>query len=137
MPADEYRHAEAEDVESLRWFEDGYVEGRYAAEVNLEIDRDEMFDAYQEGTLGEIAQEIREHQTQMAGDLSYEVDRPGGPTEDEYESWENGFYQGFHDGVAGEANSVRILPPDPLPPDPAYQRRALAGVRVKPHVRHP
>lgn len=86
-----------------RWYIDGFEEGRFAAQVNLETPegRDELRDALEEDRLGEIAGEIRDHQVQMAGDISYDVDRPGGPTEAQYEKWEEGFYDGFEAEVRG------------------------------------
>ena len=92
-----------------RWYLDGYEEGKFAAIVNLETStRAEMFQALHDDRLGEIAGQVRDHQVQMAGDISYDVGRPLGPTERQYESWESGFYDGFADRVKHEF-PVRVV----------------------------
>lgn len=57
--------------------------------------REELRQALAEDRLGEIAGQVREHQVQMAGDISYDVGRPGGPTSVQMDRWEEGFYAGF------------------------------------------
>lgn len=86
-----------------QWYRDGFGEGADAAQVNVEIDREEMLQALEDDNLGELAGQVREHGVQMAGDISYDVDRPGGPTSAQYERWEEGFYAGF------EAQARKIL----------------------------
>lgn len=86
------------------WYYEGFREGFYAAQVNL-TEKDSRLDLERyaaQDRLGEYAGEIREHQVQMAGDISYEVDREGGPTEAQYEAWEQGFYDGFEKTVRKE-----------------------------------
>lgn len=80
-----------------RWYLAGYDEGADAAQATLDEPggRAEMQEALAEDRLGEIAGEIREHQIQMAGDISYDVDRPGGPTSAQMDRWDEGFYAGF------------------------------------------
>ena len=43
--------------DTYSWFEEGYAEGQYAATTNLEstAGRAELFEAYEEDRLGEIA----------------------------------------------------------------------------------
>ena len=91
---DEYKRRRASQS---RWYLDGYEEGREAAIVNLAEPggEDELLEALEKDRLGEIAGQVREHQVQMAGDISYDVGRPGGPTEAQFEKFEEGFYAGF------------------------------------------
>ena len=76
---------------------DGYSAGQDAAMHNLNDDWKEIEKAYHDDELGEIVNQIREHQVQMAGDISYDVGKT--VTENQYEKWENGFTQGFIDDV--------------------------------------
>lgn len=87
-----------------RWYRAGCAEGEFAAEVNVrEPDSvEELKKAIEEDRVGEVCGQIREHQVQMAGDVSYDVDKPGGPTEEQYERWEDGFCACFDKGVRAE-----------------------------------
>lgn len=105
------------------WFQDGYAEGSEAADVNVEDDPEGMHEALEEDRLGEIAGEVREHQVQMAGDLSYDVGRKGGPTEAQYERYEEGFYRGFEE-QATERLSASAAGVEPI-------RRAPGGRRAR------
>ena len=80
-----------------KWYRDGLDEGCATAEVVLSepVEQAAIREAIRNDTVGEISGGIREHQVQMAGDISYDVDRPGGPTEEQYERWEEGFFAGF------------------------------------------
>jgi hypothetical protein len=79
------------------WYDKGYSEGRHAAEVALATpsERRAVQEAIDRDLLGELAGEVREHQAQFAGDITYDVGRPGGPTERQYELWENGFFDAY------------------------------------------
>jgi len=81
---------------------DGYADGVFAAQVNLVDYLEELKEYAARDELGAYAEEIREHQRQFAGDISYEVTddpRSGGVTERQYEHFEEGFTKGFIDTV--------------------------------------
>lgn len=86
------------------WYSDGYDAGAEAAVDNLADppSRADLERAFEREAVGEIAGEIREHQSQFAGDLSYDVGRRGGPTERQFELWEEGFTAGFIATVEAE-----------------------------------
>ena len=89
------------------YYLDGYDAGVYSAETNLAEDFDGLVEAYKNDELGDVVGELREHQTQFAGDISYDVmyDEEDTPTPtkwikpSEYDEWEDGFYSGFYDAV--------------------------------------
>jgi len=88
-------------------YQEGYEDGRFSAEVNIGEDFHEMIEAYKEDRIGEIVQELRENQTQMSGDISYDVmyDEDDKPSKtrwikpSEYEEWEEGYYNGFYETI--------------------------------------
>lgn len=80
-----------------RYYLDGFRNGAEAAKVNIDVDAANLLKYAEKDRLGEYAGEIREHQVQMAGDISYDVGR--GVTERQYEAWESGFYAGFEGTV--------------------------------------
>jgi len=84
------------------WYLSGFEDGVEAANVNLAEDPDGLRSYYEKDRLGEYAGEIREHQSQFAGDISYEVGRKGGPTERQFEQWDEGFTDGFIQTVERE-----------------------------------
>jgi hypothetical protein len=104
-----------------KWYVQGYSAGGDAALDNLSSPgaREEVLQYASEDRLGEYVQMIREHQVQFAGDISYDVGQPGGPTELQYEQYEDGFTDGFianvKASVKGELTSnpgrVRWSPP--------------------------
>ncbi len=79
------------------WYLDGYDAGAEAANDNLSHPeaRKDLERRHEEDRLGEFVGELREHQIQFEGDISYDVGRSGGPTERQYELWEEGFTDGF------------------------------------------
>lgn len=93
-----------ENPKKSQWYLDGYAEGQEASQVSLteKQERADLEKYFEEDRLGEFVGEIREHQVQMAGDISYEVGQPGGPTERQYELWEEGFTDGFIEAVEKE-----------------------------------
>ena len=78
-----------------KWYADGYGEGVAAAEVGLTDEREDLRRLHREDRVGEASGMVREHGAQMAGDLSYDVDRPGGPTSEQFDRWEEGFHAGY------------------------------------------
>jgi hypothetical protein len=76
-----------------RYYADGYHNGAEAAKVNIQEDPSLLAKYVEQDRLGEFVGELREHQVQFAGDISYDVGR--GVTERQYESWESGFTDGF------------------------------------------
>ena len=93
-----------------KWWAYGFEEGVKAAKVNIDISSKEMMKAVEEDSVGEIAGEVRESESQYAGDIVYEVGRKGGPTEDQFEKWEEGFYDGFHEAVKKWAMKMKKKP---------------------------
>jgi hypothetical protein len=91
-----------------KWYLDGFQNGNDAAEVNVKESPDEILRALHEDRLGEIAGDIRDHQSQMAGDIVYDVDRRGGPTMSQFEKWEEGFFDGFAATVAEWAKKAPV-----------------------------
>jgi len=89
------------------YYNSGYLNGSFSAEVNIQDNLKEIKKAFKNDEIGEIVGQIREMQTQYAGDISYDVmydenDIPNSTRNikiSEYEEWENGFYQGFYDTV--------------------------------------
>ena len=121
-----------------RWYLDGYDEGVFAAQVNLEEPggMEEMREAVERDELGEIAGQVREHQVQMAGDISYEVDRPGGPTSAQMDLWEEGFYAGFEATVRHSLRRARKESPFPeMERAGRFAGRRPTDVHVKPYRR--
>ena len=105
-----------------KWFDDGYAQGEFAATVAVAEDEAELRKAMDDDELGRIAGEIRGHQTQMAGDISYDVGKPNGPTEAQYERWDQGFTAGFVEGVRGRLGTA---------PNNIYWRDIKPGSRVE------
>ena len=102
------------------WYRDGFEAGKAAALDNLaEPDSRKELEEYAErDELGAFVGELREHQVQFAGDVSYDVGEPGGPTERQYELWEEGFTEGFietaEEGLAKPTRKGK--PPTVIPP---------------------
>ena len=65
------------------WYRDGVEVGRAVARNVLREKGGlkELRDAARKHDIGEIIEQIRGHQVQFAGDISYDVGRSGGPTE--------------------------------------------------------
>lgn len=80
-----------------RYYLDGYQRGAEAAKVNIQEEPESLAKYASKDRLGEYVGELREHQVQFEGDISYDVGR--GVTEKQYESWEEGFAHGFFKAV--------------------------------------
>jgi hypothetical protein len=93
-----------------KWWTAGFGAGVEAAKVNVDIDPDEMIEAIEKDRVGEIAGDIRESQSQYAGDIVYDIDRKGGPTVEQFEKWENGFYKGFQKTVEKWGKTAKRKP---------------------------
>ncbi|MCK4545418.1 hypothetical protein KAU43_07755 [candidate division WOR-3 bacterium] len=85
------------------YYNDGFDAGQNSAMFNLEDDREELIQKYKDDELGEVIGHLREHQVQMAGDISYDVmyDEEDTPTStrwikpSEYAEWEEGYDAGY------------------------------------------
>lgn len=99
--------ARGNEEEKSEYYRDGFDAGEFSAMVNLNEDRDELMKAYENKEIGEIVGQVREHQVQMAGDISYDVmhDEDDEPTNtrwikpSEFDEWQEGFTDGFRNKV--------------------------------------
>ena len=79
------------------WYEQGHEAGKWSAHDNLSVEFEDAMKYYERGDIGEYVGEIRQIQVQYAGDISYEVGKE--LTEEEYDEWEEGFFDGFSERV--------------------------------------
>ena len=90
------------------WYRDGYESGKQAAKDNLSNAeaRKDLERAFCEDEIGEFSSDIRSHQVQMEGDISYDVGSE--VTENQYEKWTDGFHDGFEDQTKKKMKEEKV-----------------------------